>query len=74
MLPGAFEHAAGGMHTLKLDPVNTAAGQRRGSREIWNQEQITSLQMLPRHTERDGKVFGLNLFCVITQEDTEKGR
>ena len=74
MLPGAFEHAAGGMHTLQLDPVNTAAGQRRGSREMWTQEQITSLQMLPTHRERDGNVLGLNVFCVIIQEDTEKGR
>lgn len=57
MLPGVFEHTAGGMHALKPDPVNTAAGQSSDSRETWNQEQIANLQMSPGHTEIDGKVW-----------------
>ena len=55
MLPGASEHAAGSVHALKPDLFNTAAGQSRDSREVQNQEHITSLQMLPRNT---------NIVCV----------
>lgn len=56
MLPGAFKHAAGSVHALKPDLFYTAAGQSRDSREVQNQERITSLQMLPRNT---------NIVCVL---------
>lgn len=67
MLPGAFERTAGGTHPLKPDPVNTAAGQNRDSREMWTSPDVAKIR-------RDAcGSFRLNLVCEIIQ-DTEEGR
>lgn len=52
MLPGAFECTSGVMQALKLDPYKKEAGKSWNTSETWSQEQITSLQMSPRHRDR----------------------
>lgn len=73
MSPGAFKHTAEGMHALKPDPVNTAAGQSRDKpQDTQPRTNHTPPDVTRTHRDR-WESLGLNPLRVISQ-DTERER